>query len=64
MWVLHALQHLQLVIDHLLVSADISLQDNLDSNLALRTVSFSDNPIRASTQCFSEAISRPVGLLS
>ena len=45
--VLHALQHLQLVVDHLLVSADILLQDNLDGDLALGTVSLPDNTVRS-----------------
>jgi hypothetical protein len=57
--VLHALQHLQLVIDHLLVPADILLQDDLDGDLALGAVSLSYDSISASTQCLSEAVSRP-----
>jgi hypothetical protein len=57
---LHALQHLQLIVHHLLVAADILLQDDLDGDLALGTVSLPDNPICASAQCLSEAVSRSV----
>ena len=57
-WVLHLLQHFQLVVDHLLVTADILLQDDLHGDLALGTVSFSDNTVCSSAQCLSEAVSR------
>jgi hypothetical protein len=62
--VLHLLQHLQLVVDHLFIPLDILLQDDLDGDLAVGAVSLSDNAIGSSTQCFSEAISGPavVGL--
>jgi hypothetical protein len=43
--VLHALQHLQLVVYHLLISPHILLQDDLDGNLALGTVGLSDDAI-------------------
>lgn len=59
-WVLHALQHLELVVDHLLVSAHVLLQDDLDRNLALGTVGFSYDAICASTQCLSKPVSGPV----
>lgn len=55
--VFHALQHLQLVVDHLLVSADILLEDNLDGDLALGTVGLPDNTVRSGAQCLSEAVS-------
>jgi hypothetical protein len=55
--VLHALQHLQLVVHHLLVAADVLLQNNLDGNLALGAVSLADDSIRAGTQRLSEAVS-------
>lgn len=58
MRVLHALQHLQLVVDHLLVSANILLQDDLDSHLALGAVGFPDDTIGTRTQCLPEAVSR------
>lgn len=59
MWVFHALQHLELVVDHLLVAADILLQDDLDSDLALGTVGLPDDTICPGTQRLSEAVSRP-----
>ena len=48
MRVLHPLQHLQLVVDHLLVSANILLQDDLDGDLAFGAVSFPDDTICSS----------------
>lgn len=62
-WVLHALKHLQLIIDHLLVAAHILLQDNLDCDLALRAVSFPNDAICPSTQCLSKAVSRSASKL-
>ena len=63
--VLHPLQHLQFVVDHLLVSANILLQDDLDSDLAFGAVSFPDDTICSSTQCLPEAISRSaIGTIS
>jgi hypothetical protein len=55
---LHPLQHLELVVDHLLVAANILLQDDLDSDLALGAVRFPDDTICSSAQCLSEAVSR------
>jgi hypothetical protein len=57
-WVFHALQHLQLIVYHLLIPTNILLQDDLDGHLALRAVSLSHDTICASTECFSEAVSR------
>lgn len=59
MRVLHALQHFQLVVDHLLVSAHILLQDDLDGDLALGAVCLSDDAVCASAQRLSEPVSRP-----
>jgi hypothetical protein len=55
--VLHALQHLQLVIHHLLVATDVLLQDDLDSDLAFRAVGLADDAIGAGAQRLSEAVS-------
>lgn len=63
-WVLHALQHLQLVVHHLLVSTNVLLQDDLDGDLALGAVSLADDAICASSQCLSEAVSRSVIVVS
>ena len=57
MRVLHALQHLQLIVHHLLVAAHILLQDDLDSDLALGAVSFSDDTVGSGAECLSEAVS-------
>jgi hypothetical protein len=62
--VLHALQHLQLIVDHLLVSADVLLQDDLDSDLALGAVGLADDTVCAGSQRLSEAVSRPAGEVS
>ena len=59
MWVAHALKHLQLVVNHLLVAAHVLLQDDLDRDLALRTVGLSHDAIRAGTQGPSKAIPSP-----
>lgn len=48
-WVLHLLQHFQLVVDHLLVTADILLQDDLDGDLAIWAVGLADDAIGTST---------------
>jgi hypothetical protein len=55
--VLHALQHLQLIVYHLLVSADVLLQDDFDGDLALGAVSLADDTICAGSQRLSEAVS-------
>ena len=47
--VLKPLKHLKLVVHHLLVSLDILLQDDLDSDLAIRAVCLSDDTICART---------------
>jgi hypothetical protein len=54
--VLHFLQHFQLVVDHLLVAADILLQDDLDCDLAVRAVSLTDDTISSSAQCLSKLV--------
>lgn len=59
--VLHALQHLKLIVDHLLVALDISLQDDLHSDLSLWTVGLSNDTICSRAQCLAEAVAGPVG---
>jgi hypothetical protein len=59
----HALKHLQLVVDHLLVPANVLLQDDLDCDLALGAVCLPDDAIRASAQRLSKTVSRPVSSL-
>lgn len=58
MWVLHPLQHLQLIVYHLLISLDIFLEDDLDRYLSGRAVCFSDDTVRASTERFSKFVLR------
>lgn len=49
MRVVELLQEKQLVVDHLLVSLDVFLQDNLDGALSSRTIRLSDNTVGTST---------------
>jgi hypothetical protein len=60
-WVVHALKHLQLVVHHLLVSAHVLLQDDLDGDLTLGAVGLPDDTIGTGTQRLSEAVARPGG---
>ena len=57
--VLHALKHLELVIDHLLVPTHVLLQDDLDRNLSLGAVGLPNDTVGAGTQRLSEAIAGP-----
>lgn len=57
MWVVEALEHLQLVEDHALIALDILLQDDLDRNsFAVGPVCFSDDAICTRTQGSPESI--------
>jgi hypothetical protein len=56
MRVLQSLQHRKLVIDHLLVTLDVLLQDDLDGNLASRAVGLTNDSIGTSTEGASELI--------
>lgn len=55
-------QHVQLVVNHLLVSLDVLFQDNLDGDFSLSRVGFSDNTISASTQGLAESVFGPASL--
>lgn len=57
---LELLEHLELVVDHLLVTLDISLQDNLDGHLARGAVSLTNNAICSSTESSTESILGPI----
>lgn len=63
MGVLHPLQHLELIVDHLLVSLDILLEDNLHGDLASWPICFSDNTICTSTERPAESIFSSAGFL-
>jgi hypothetical protein len=54
--VLHLLQHFQLVVDHLLVAANILLQDDLDRDLAIRAVGLANDSIGSGAQRLSELV--------
>lgn len=47
--VVQLLQHLEFVIDHLLIASDILLQDDLDGDFALGGVGFANDSISART---------------
>jgi hypothetical protein len=53
---LHALQHFQLIVHHLLVSSHVLLQDDLDGDLALGAVGLPDDAICTGAQCLSKAV--------
>lgn len=60
MWVVEALEHLQLVEDHALVAPDILLQDDLDrDSFAIGPVCFSDDAICTRAQGSAEPILGP-----
>lgn len=55
------LQHLQFIVNHLLVAADVLLQNDLHGNLARgRAFGLADNPIGASTQGAPELVQSSV----
>jgi hypothetical protein len=61
MRVLELLQHLELVIDHLLVALDISLEDDLDCDLAGRAVGLTNYSICSGTEGSTELVLGSVG---
>ena len=56
MWMLHSLQHLHLVVHHLLVALDILLQDNLHGHLARGPICLADDSICPGTEGPSKAV--------
>ena len=57
---LELLQHLQFVVDHALIAADILLQDNLDCNLvAITRLRLPNNTVRACAERTAEFIESP-----
>lgn len=58
--VVQRLQHLQLIIDHLLVALDILLEDDLHSDLSSAAFSLANNAICASAQCLPKPVLRSV----
>jgi hypothetical protein len=60
MGVLELLQHLQLVIDHALVAADIFLEDDFNRNLITSSrLRLADNSVCTSTKSASEPVESP-----
>jgi hypothetical protein len=57
-WMLHALEHLHFVVDHLFVALDVLLEDDLDSAFSQRSVSLTDDAICTSAEGLSEAVFR------
>lgn len=57
---MHALEHIKLIIDHLFIALDVLLEYDLDGNLALRTICLSHNAISACTERFAHFIPRSV----
>lgn len=51
-----ALEHLQLIVDHLLIALDILLEDDLHRNLALRAVRLAHNSVCASAERLAETV--------
>ena len=56
MRVLHLLQHFQFIVNHLLVAANILLQDYLDRDLAVWAVGLSNDTISSSAQRLSKLV--------
>lgn len=54
---LQPLQHVEFVVDHLLVSLDILLQDDLDGDFARRPFGLPYDAIGTSAECATESIS-------
>lgn len=61
MGMLHALQHLKLVVHHLLVPFDIFLEDDLDRHFPSRAIRLSDNAIGTGSECATETVFRSKG---
>lgn len=64
MWVLHPLQHLHLIVNHLLVAFNVLLEYNLHGNLSVRAVCFPYDAICAGAQRLPEAVFGSTDLFS
>lgn len=56
MRMLKLLQHFKLIVNHLLVTLDVTLQDDLDSDFARGTIRLTDHSICACAKCSTESI--------
>lgn len=59
MLVFESLEHLQFVVDHLLIALDVPFQDDLDSHLTKGAVSLTHGTIGSGTQSPAEFVFRP-----
>ena len=58
--VLKGLEHLKLIVDHVFISTNVLLEDDLDCHLlAVGGVSLANDTVCACTQCSSELVERP-----
>ena len=60
MWVLHSLQHLQLIVHHSLVALDILFEDNLDGILLASGFCLPYDAIRSCTERLSKLVLGPI----
>lgn len=59
MRMIQPLQKLQLIVDHLLISAHALLEDDFNGDFALRGVGFADDAVGASAEGSTESVQRP-----
>ena len=57
---MQALEHIHLIINHLLIALDTLLHNNLDGNLPLGPLGFTDNAVGTSTQGPPKLVLGPV----
>lgn len=59
--VLEGLEHLKLIVDHVFISANVLLENDLDCDLlAVGGVSLANDTVCACTQCSSEFVESPI----
>ena len=56
MGVVKALEHIELVVNHLLVTLDVLLEDNLDGDLAVGAFSLTDDAIGSGAEGFAKLV--------
>jgi hypothetical protein len=63
-WVLQSLQHVELVVNHLLVAFDVLLQNDLDGDLAGRALGLTNDAIGTSAEGATEPVFSPIAIVS
>lgn len=53
---LQSLEHLEFVLNHLLISLDVLLEDDLDGHLAVGAICLADDSICSSTEGSTESV--------